>query len=479
MLNNSERNWIDGIVDDTESALRGVARLIEPARVDKATKEGINFSNRFMWVFRDNPQVRDKHTRLSVCHQSLTAVIACLYAKDVVVAAPVPDKKKEEQPPPYDLQLEELFNWRNRRRRAKRFMSLPSVAAGSSTPATSVSADTVVASATSRVPIQSDDFAQDPPSSHPHSAFGILTEPRFPHTSLTKDSIRRPMSVDAVPIGRIPIASRISLVDLQKVEGRRPVSIDSAASEKALAGLTREAKVRQRQFDEQATNSRLPYPMSPSDYMTGSTLDSDGIDSTLDLKTPLFPGIDLPHFKGNSPKLNTMNSACGTSSSNDINTLGPDPPQDQNPTSVANSCPSTSQTISDPYFDVNNGMHLLNKETRVVDEQYQHPPFSFSSFAPLITSDDDSQQILPEYDPHRKSLSPAFEGLQSVAELAASVDGPSNQDQDSQPDSLVDEGSFMQDPIRSPHVSPQRVRRGGRSWLMYHASRSDFGHYTG
>ena len=119
LLNTSERIWIDQIISDTEDALRAVAKLIEPCRVDKATKSSISFGHRVMWVFRDNPSVRDKHQKLQICNQSLTAVFACLYSKEVVVIAPAPDGRSEEQPPPYDPQLKELLEWQNRRKGRK------------------------------------------------------------------------------------------------------------------------------------------------------------------------------------------------------------------------------------------------------------------------------------------------------------------------------------------------------------------------
>ena len=124
-LNANERTMIDTIITDTEDALRGVAKLVEPCRVDKDTKGGIRFGHRVMWVFRDNPSVRDKHQKLQVCHQSLTVAFNCLYSKDVVVIAPAPDAKIEEQspppapPPPYDPQLKELLGWQKRRKGRK------------------------------------------------------------------------------------------------------------------------------------------------------------------------------------------------------------------------------------------------------------------------------------------------------------------------------------------------------------------------
>lgn len=110
---------VDTVISDTEDALRAVAKLVEPCRVDKDTTNGIKFGHRVMWVFRDNPSVRDKHQKLQVCYQSLTIVFNCLYSKDVVVIAPIPEVRSEEQPPPYDPQLKELLEWQNRRKGRK------------------------------------------------------------------------------------------------------------------------------------------------------------------------------------------------------------------------------------------------------------------------------------------------------------------------------------------------------------------------
>ena len=103
-------------MDDAENALRAIAELIEPARVDKDTKEAIKFAHKVMWVFRDNPKVQDKHARLNMCHQSLMTVISCLYVKDVIVMSPVGDEVGgPDQPPPYNPGIADLMKWRNPR----------------------------------------------------------------------------------------------------------------------------------------------------------------------------------------------------------------------------------------------------------------------------------------------------------------------------------------------------------------------------
>ena len=120
LLNAGERAWMDKVVDDTEKAVRAVAQLIEPSRVDMQTERRIELTTKAVWVFRDSPKVRDKFARLSVCHQSLNTVIACLYSRDVVVVAPVMDGDGKDSPHPYDPLVGELFSWRRNNRRRKK-----------------------------------------------------------------------------------------------------------------------------------------------------------------------------------------------------------------------------------------------------------------------------------------------------------------------------------------------------------------------
>ena len=120
LLNAGERGWMDKVIEDTENAVRAVAQLIEPSRVDMQTERRIDFLTKAVWVFRDSPKVRDKFARLSVCHQSLNTVVACLYSRDVVVVAPVMEESRKDLPPPYDPQVGELFSWRRNNRRRKK-----------------------------------------------------------------------------------------------------------------------------------------------------------------------------------------------------------------------------------------------------------------------------------------------------------------------------------------------------------------------
>lgn len=120
LLNAGERLWMDKVIEDTEHTVRAVAQLIEPSRVDMQTEQRIAFATKAVWVFRDSPKVRDKFARLSVCHQSLNTVVACLYSRDVVVVAPVMEGERKDPPAPYDPLVGELFSWRRNNRRRKK-----------------------------------------------------------------------------------------------------------------------------------------------------------------------------------------------------------------------------------------------------------------------------------------------------------------------------------------------------------------------
>lgn len=124
LVDGEERTWIDATIDDTEKALLEIAQLIEPARVDTSIMYSISSKNKVLWVFRDSPKVKDKHNRLSLCHQTLVTVINVLYAKNVVIIAPPPAEKPEDQPPPYSSEMEAMFNWRSQKRRRKSFTNL-------------------------------------------------------------------------------------------------------------------------------------------------------------------------------------------------------------------------------------------------------------------------------------------------------------------------------------------------------------------
>ena len=119
LIDTAELAWIDGVINDTELALQAVAQIIEPARIDRITKNKVSFGSRVIWAFRDSPKVRDKHTQLMICHQTLVAVISSLQSKPSAIVAASPEECNKQKAPRYDSGIEELLSWQSRRRQRK------------------------------------------------------------------------------------------------------------------------------------------------------------------------------------------------------------------------------------------------------------------------------------------------------------------------------------------------------------------------
>jgi hypothetical protein len=82
--------WDDGTISDIEEAIRDIAILLEPTRVERATKNGkLSLGTQIRWMYRDSQRARDKKDRLLACHSSLMAVLAHLQRVNVPEAIPV------------------------------------------------------------------------------------------------------------------------------------------------------------------------------------------------------------------------------------------------------------------------------------------------------------------------------------------------------------------------------------------------------
>lgn len=90
VLDPTEMNWIDGTISDIEEAIRDIAILLEPTRVERATKNGkLSLGTQIRWMYRDSQRARDKKDRLLACHSSLMVVLAHLQRVHVPEAIPV------------------------------------------------------------------------------------------------------------------------------------------------------------------------------------------------------------------------------------------------------------------------------------------------------------------------------------------------------------------------------------------------------
>jgi len=484
LINHGERTWIDAVINDTDRALRAVAQLIEPARVDELTKSNISLGHKVMWVFRDNPKVRDKHSRLSMCHQSLTAVISCLYSKDVVVIAPIPQEKKEEQPPPYDPEMEQLLNWMNPRRRRKSFMSLrDGVQRPMSTD--SVSTDTTLVSPMSGFssPMENVDGRDSLQSLD--SAAASITSLLSPLASPRENVVERPISTSSVSTVSRTTTPMGLFAGVRLHDDSRPGSVRIDRARADLPPRTISTVLEQRQMNEEASHGRLPYPMTPSDYSTKDFLAAT--EQAFHLGTKYLDSDATDHSpQTNEITVNTPNKQDGSSKSC-LNTTDTSNAQ---PTSAA---PPMLSEISDPHstlfeshrfhYDVADGL-LVQEIEQVGQQQYTYRSYRPSSASVSSLSSRASMPPSPPprsysagdglgYRPPRLPANPPYDQIPSIAELAIAPAGADGER------AIEGRAGSDGDTGRPLSVVQGSMRRGGRSWLMFHAARSDLGHYSG
>ena len=415
LLNASERTMIDQVINDTEDALRSVAKLVESCRVDKATKNGIGFGHRVMWVFRDNPNVRDKHQKLQVCHQSLSIAFTCLYSKDVVVIAPAPERSSEEQPPPYDPQLKELLGWQNRRKGRKSQdgreghtpENIVEMNAGSSH-------DTIADPLNSRLldTLDENGDASDPSSRLPEMFFELSTTstPDLP-SLVSHESAPSPNPAATSP----------------ELNSRSHISEEDLHADTAFQGTASAAKT------------------------DGS---SECFNSTHNL-----PEIDSPPFATMMASF-TLNNNDEDGQKRPINKSAHEsfPARERTSTSSA----ATPSTSPDASFV---------------------PALSFSAFAtPALSSFNAGHEDglvgseSPGANDYNEPAAAASPELHLTLAKINSDTQSTNSYQSDRLDAIARAEDVMNRDKRAVSVGQGAMKRGGRSWLAYHATRSDMGH---
>ena len=118
LLDDEERTWVDQVMKDTQDAMLEVAKLLEPARIDRSTKGNISFQHRTEWVLQDYGRAKDKHARLTIVYQSLTSVISCLSAK-MPAATDSIDEGFRDLASTHDGRMHKFLQWNDRRMQRK------------------------------------------------------------------------------------------------------------------------------------------------------------------------------------------------------------------------------------------------------------------------------------------------------------------------------------------------------------------------
>jgi hypothetical protein len=76
------KNWIDGILKDTEQALRSVGKLLEKFRIDIENGQKVGLRHRLKWVLSKREEFLTKSNLLTTCHQSLSSSILAMRMMD-------------------------------------------------------------------------------------------------------------------------------------------------------------------------------------------------------------------------------------------------------------------------------------------------------------------------------------------------------------------------------------------------------------
>ena len=122
-LSTRDLAWIDALISDTADSLGGLATLVERARVDKETRESISWWNRGRWVAYFGPKVKEKYLKLTMCHQSLLSVFPFLFNNHSGLA-PVLEETKGDDQQPCDPTMVKWLGWQDQRQRRKSVIDL-------------------------------------------------------------------------------------------------------------------------------------------------------------------------------------------------------------------------------------------------------------------------------------------------------------------------------------------------------------------
>ena len=117
-LSTRDLAWIDALIGDTADAIGELAALVERARVDKETKEKISWWNKGCWVAYFGPKVREKYQKLTMCHQSLLAVFPFLFNNHSGLASVLEETKGDNQQP-CDPTMMKWLGWQDQQQRRR------------------------------------------------------------------------------------------------------------------------------------------------------------------------------------------------------------------------------------------------------------------------------------------------------------------------------------------------------------------------
>ena len=474
-LEDFERAWIDSVIGDTEVALRRLSQPIESARASAPTKHDANIGKKAARIFSSGAKIRDKHARLSACHQSLTAAISFLLSKSVTHAVPGQDVKEKDIPPPYDAQLEQLFTWRTHRKRGRSSLSSKGEVHFATDRSEVEVASSSLSSSASHQRKNSD--TADLPRDSNHVVSGLVDEGNIAKTP-TPCAIERPASMSSA-LGCTEFIGLPCVGDPADGSQGRPMSATTDTSFlPPFMNRPRATSSPACKSNEQVPKCQSAYPISPSDYFTRfppkptanvrrSPLSSFEISSCHELpEADKGVGNMGTEFDGVSNRTTKPGlTARHALRMNRLETGGD-----------IISCAGAPDGI----FDGADGLQLVEAAQPVyLPYRLPHLSISSSSLCPSFISMSEESNYAGSASIH--GLPKLSTGLDKDQKQSAIEIGMTSPDSESpQPNERLDRLSL---PVTRPRFISERMdpsygtrrglRKGGRDWLMFHANSSD------
>ncbi|KAL6719769.1 hypothetical protein ACLMJK_001690 [Lecanora helva] len=454
LLDVYERNWIDSVIHDTEEALKNVAQSSQPPQHGRAGTLGRidhEFIQKAAWVFKSGPKSRDSYVRLSTCHQSLTAAVACLFSKTAANTGPLQKVTQNAGELPYDSQPGQLLNWRNRHKKRRSSVSCHAETDTGSANTSSIRSSPV------------DYHASQPEISHVRL---------LPNDLSHADMVLVPGSSDREKSTR----STVEEPSPKLSDSRRNLSTQPSNDLLECEGTSnrpRALSLPARQVSEKAVVPNLHYPMSPSDYETGSWRAA----AVKVCRSPLRNNYTEVDVSDSQLEKQEIDSARTSQRASRSGLLGP------------NSARSNLLRLSGhhsiragPDEDVYEGADGLQL---VEDTQSMHLPYRVPLFSNSTVSLCTSTISLPE-DPYQANQSPSHDAPKFLMDLDhdkkhsdADLEIPAIE---SKSPPVNDTSDHLAIPTKECEIFKERGMRSNehrsrrktssRRWLTYHAAQN-------
>ena len=469
-LSTRDLAWVDALIGDTTDAIGGLATLVERARVDKETRQSISWWNKGCWVAYFGPKVKERYLKLTMCHQSLLSVFPFLFNNHCGLASVLEETKGDDQQP-CNATMTKWLGWQDQRQRRKRNLNLKTP----TRPQRPVSASSSLTDMTLSSAVSSNSSASTGPTDSETSSpeIGISYYPAAYWQSHSPTSATISPELHGLSSGSYN----------EKCSSHSRKSLHSCGSQDFVTdSLVLTYPVCHNKFED----NYEPPPALPKDAIDSTNDDVapstrprniyDGADG-LQVYVPL-DGSEVPRdlvYPLQISPFDAQNATSSSTTSIDRRNDGHVDPAEATRLGWAFTMPQKVNGVDNP--------------TDTVPKATPEPSLPFSSYFPPFDFESSSR-----LSSSRLSSSPVTGQSSALRSLDDSEDGAGSSRKDKKPPidrahsdtytprhpvrsrpelSQSDRGHATLGGARSLSAGQRGARRGSRSWLAFHSSRSD------